>query len=93
MLSLSILLACKPESNPDAERVCAAGPVLNEASASNKHTRLDADGDSVDWIEVTNPTAEPIDLAGYALSDSDKDGPEWTFPSYLLDPGAPTGRA
>ncbi len=44
--------------------------VVNEWMASNQGALLDpADGQSDDWIELFNPTAGPVDLEGWFLSD------------------------
>ena len=47
---------------------------------------LDDDGDSSDWIEVHNPTYEPVSIAGYHLTDDDDDLTRWTFPEVVLAP-------
>ena len=43
---------------------------LNEIVSSNGDNLYDEDGDTPDWIELHNPTAEAIDIAGWYLSDS-----------------------
>ncbi|MBA2320451.1 MAG: lamin tail domain-containing protein, partial [Deltaproteobacteria bacterium] len=60
---------------------------LNEVSPSNVAVLLDIDGDSVDWIELANTGTEAVDLAGWGLTDDPEDGPKWTFPSVLIQPG------
>ncbi len=69
--------------------VLDAGPVITEFMASNRSTLLDGDGNYSDWIEVYNPTDQPIQLAGWYLTDNDPDEnlAEWAFPAYQLDPG------
>ena len=37
--------------------------------ASNGDTIADEDGDFEDWIEIYNPGIEPVNLAGWGLSD------------------------
>ncbi len=44
--------------------------VINELMASNTVTYADQDGSYEDWIELYNPTAGAIDLAGYYLTDN-----------------------
>ena len=60
-------------------------PVLNEFMASNQGTLHDEDGDASDWIEISNPTSEPINLQGYALSDNRRNEP-WVFPEVIIPP-------
>ncbi len=44
--------------------------VINEWMASNQGTLSDpADGEFDDWLELFNPTASPVDLSGWFLSD------------------------
>jgi len=66
----------------------AAHPVISEFMAENDSTLADEDGDYSDWIEVLNPTATSIDLAGYYLTDDQSDPTRWPFPSVILAPGA-----
>ena len=54
------------------------GPVrLNEFLAENDSGLLDEDGAASDWIELYNPTAAPIAIGGYQLTDG---AVTWTFP-------------
>ncbi|TWT78239.1 CotH protein [Posidoniimonas polymericola] len=67
-----------------------AAPVISEFVASNDGSLLDGDGASSDWIEIYNPTSEPINLAGWHLTDRANNLDKWTFPSApqsLLGPG------
>jgi hypothetical protein len=60
---------------------------LNEVMASNAATIEDEDGDAEDWIEIYYAGDEPLQLAGYGLSD-DYDRPfRWTFPDVTVMPG------
>ena len=60
--------------------------VISEFMAKNDSPYVDLDGDASDWIEIHNPTTEPIDMSGWALTD-DADLPKkWTFPSVSLPP-------
>lgn len=54
--------------------------------ASNGSTITDEDGDFSDWLEVHNPDSEPLNLAGYLLTDREGE-PKWTFPEKSLPPG------
>jgi hypothetical protein len=68
----------------------SATPLITEFMASNDSTVADGDGNYSDWIEIHNPTSEPIDLAGWHLTDNPTNLDKWTFPSSpqsILDPG------
>lgn len=61
---------------------------ITEFCADN--TQLyDAQADTPDWIEIYNPTAGPIDLTGYYLTNSSlpTDLAMWAFPPYSLPAG------
>jgi hypothetical protein len=45
---------------------------INEVMASNTSAHLDNYGETADWIELYNPTASVIDLAGYSITDDSK---------------------
>ncbi len=57
--------------------------VINEFLSSNSAVLPDDKGKYSDWIEIYNPTANDINLAGIGLSD-DKTKAKWTFPSLML---------
>ena len=67
----------QPDAAADAavDAAVDAGPPLpdpiriNELSARNEGTWVDELGAVEDWIELYNASAEPVSLAGYALSD------------------------
>lgn len=89
-----LLLACSshdlaPDRPASGQGVGAppASAVLNEVEPSNRATLIDADGDSVDWIELANAGDTPVDLAGWTLSDDPDEPQMWTLPSVALDPG------
>ncbi len=67
--------------------LAAAGPVISEFMASNATTLADADGEFSDWIELHNPDAAPVSLAGYHLTDDAAELNKWTFPAVTLPPG------
>lgn len=63
--------------------------VINEFLASNQETVADQDGEFNDWIELTNTSAETIDLSGWYLSDNADLPAKWAFPNgVFLDPGS-----
>ena len=71
-----------------ASSLVYAGIRINEVMASNGVTIADEDGDFEDWIELSNPGEETVDLSGWGLSD-DFDRPfQWTFPEgAAIEPG------
>lgn len=72
-----------------AASVSACGaPVLSEFVAANDGGLRDEDGAFVDWIEVHNPDATPVSLAGYHLTDDPANLNRWTFPATTLAPGS-----
>lgn len=60
--------------------------VIAEFMANNETTLADEDGDFSDWIEIYNPGSEPVDLAGWHLTDSARDLDRWAFPAVTLAP-------
>ena len=64
-----------------------ATPVISEFMAANETTLADEDGDFSDWIEISNSADQPLDLAGYYLTDNSQVLNRWVFPSVILDPG------
>ena len=62
-------------------------PQFNEYVASNQMGVLDSDREHADWIEIINTGSEPVDLAGYGLSDDPDERRKWVFPARVLQPG------
>ena len=54
--------------------------VINEFLASNLISVQDEYGDYDDWIELFNPTEDPLILSGYYLSDDMGNLNKWVFP-------------
>ena len=67
-----------------ASTATMGNPIISEFMASNSTVLPDEDGDFSDWIEISNPTNNPIDLGGYHLTDDDDDPEKWTFPRISL---------
>ena len=68
----------------------ATTPLITEFMADNGAALLDGNGNSSDWVEIHNPTSQPIDLAGWHLTDDPQNLDKWTFPAApqsVLDPG------
>ena len=61
--------------------------VINELMADNNGIILDDAGEPADWIELFNPTAVPLSLAGHYLSDDTDDLRKWAFPDTTIAPG------
>ena len=55
--------------------------LINEYSCSNMSGITDAYGEREDWIELFNPTATPVDLTGWYLSDKSTNLTKWMIPS------------
>jgi hypothetical protein len=72
----------------EPRHLLAAAPLITEFMASNGSTLLDGDGEASDWIELFNAGDEPVDLAGWHLTDRAADLARWTFPSTVIEPGA-----
>ena len=54
---------------------------INEVMASNGSTIADENGEFDDWIEVFNPNAFPVDLAGWYISDDPANITRYQFPT------------
>lgn len=65
----------------------AADPVISEFMADNVSTAVDEDGEFSDWVEIHNPTAAPVSLNDWYLTDSAADLTKWRFPNVTLAPG------
>lgn len=59
--------------------VLSAAPLITEFMAVNDTELVDGDGQFSDWIEIHNPTANPIDLTGWHLTDNATNLDKWTF--------------
>ncbi|MDB6148773.1 MAG: hypothetical protein JWQ44_221 [Chthoniobacter sp.] len=66
----------------------AGNLVINEFLAGNGVGIADENGDQEDWIEIHNPGASAVNLAGWALTDDDQEPTKWVFPSRTLNAGA-----
>ncbi len=67
--------------------VSAQQPILTEFLANNEGGIRDEDGDRSDWIEIHNPSAVPVDLGGWRLTDDAGDPSKWALPAEVLPPG------
>lgn len=65
----------------------ATSVVINEVLADNG-SLTNSDGSITDWVELYNPSAVPMNLAGFSLSDDPGVSGRWVFPTGLsLAPG------
>lgn len=64
-----------------------AEPVISEFMAANTRTLADDDRDTPDWIEIHNPDASPVNLAGWYLTDNAAKRTKWAFPAVTVPPG------
>lgn len=61
--------------------------MINELMASTDRGLADEDGDFSDWIELYNPTAAPVDLQNWSLTDDPSQPSKWLFPALQLGSG------
>ena len=84
--------------SPTLRALCAAliflftsaargNPVITEFMADNASTIQDNHGIYSDWIEIHNPTAAPINLLDWCLTDDPLDLDQWRFPAVTIAPG------
>ena len=64
-----------------------SGLRINEFQASNTVTLQDEDGMYSDWIELYNPSAAAIHLAGWSLTDDVLVPKKWVFPDVTVGAG------
>ncbi|HLP12084.1 MAG TPA: CotH kinase family protein, partial [Flavobacteriales bacterium] len=62
--------------------------IINEGSNKNYQAIADEDGEYEDWIELYNAGSSPVDIFNFSLSDDPANTTMWTFPHYILAPGA-----
>jgi hypothetical protein len=88
-IALAIFLLGAASTLPPASRPTIAGPpqqslIISEFVASNGTGLVDEDGDFPDWIELYNPTGQPLNLAGWSLTDDPTDPQKWPLPDLTL---------
>jgi hypothetical protein len=71
----------------ERRELLANDPIITEFLASNAGGLEDFEGDTPDWIEIYNPSAATINLAGWSLTDDKLDLDKWVFPSVDLPSG------
>ncbi len=60
---------------------------ISEVMTDNISTIADENGDMCDWIELHNPTSQPINLAGYMITDTSDNIDKFVFPDITIKPG------
>ncbi|MEZ6116376.1 MAG: CotH kinase family protein [Pirellulaceae bacterium] len=70
----------------EARCLLAADVYITELMARNETTLRDGFGEFSDWIELFNAGGEPVDLAGWHLTDNPDEPTKWTFPQQELAP-------
>jgi len=53
---------------------------IDDFGTPDPNLRTDDQGRYSDWIEIHNPTATPVDLTGWYLTDDAEDLTKWAFP-------------
>jgi len=82
LLAAALLLSLCVRS-PAAEASRSA-LVISEFMVDNASTLADRYGNYPDWIEIHNRTAREVDLAGWYLTDDERDLTRWQFPPVVL---------
>lgn len=80
-------LAGAPDIVPPPTTPSVPRAVISEFLADNASGLRDEDGDTSDWIEISNPGIDPIDLAGWRLTDRADSPGRWRFPAGVILPG------
>jgi hypothetical protein len=62
---------------------------INEFLAANESASglRDEDNELHDWIELHNHGAQPVNLAGWSLSNDPNEPRQWVFPAVTINPG------
>ncbi len=95
-LALALVLCCAgivglllpPAVAAQTPPTATPGLRITELQAANTRTVADDRGRYADWIELHNPTTQPISLAGYTLTDDPDEPAKWRLPVTTLAPGA-----
>lgn len=84
VILIGIIYACKGLLAPAAKE---ASIVISEVCIHNDTAAYDDNGNyGADYIELYNPTDEPINLLGWGLSDKKHDLYRFVFPSIVIYP-------
>lgn len=58
--------------------------IISEIMAANGSGLVDEDGDYSDWIEIYNRGSQPVNLAGWSLTNDPSQPTKWPFPDITL---------
>ncbi len=86
LLTLALVLTVTACAAPNAT-LTGTDILITEFMAKDNYVLRDDDGQFVDWIELYNPTNQPVDLTGWHLTDDNTRPHKWTFPATLLNAG------
>lgn len=90
MVVLLILLAVKISSTHGSfafSGQAQRAPLITECMPSNSRTITNENGTYCDWIELYNPTAQSINLAGFCITDDPEIPDKYELPYWNLSPG------
>ncbi len=87
LLVMLLVFCCAAMLAADVSQAGQGSPVISEFLAVNSNGLLDKDHDSSDWIEIYNPTGQPIDLDGWYLTDNMSNLDKWEFPPVSIAGG------
>src|SRR5690606_17928888 len=68
------------------QTVYAQDILLNEIVSNSDGFYPDEDEDASDWVEIYNPSAQPVQLSGFFLTDDSEYLDKWMFPDVILNP-------
>lgn len=77
----ALACSCDMKQPITAPIVSGGSVVVNEFLASNNSFGVDENGENDDWIELYNSSDDPIDLAGYRITDNLGDPQKYVIPS------------
>lgn len=77
-----------PDLSPSGKKIATPGTIkINEVCADNKTTLACPTGDYCDYIELYNPTDEPLSLFGCGFSDTEQDPFRTVLPDVVVPAG------
>lgn len=84
LLLLLAALAIAPQPAPQQSQ---SRLLISELAAANGTLLADEEGDFPDWLELHNPSSQPVNLAGWFLTDDPTQPQKWAFPNRVLPAG------
>ncbi|MFC1758513.1 lamin tail domain-containing protein [Planctomycetota bacterium] len=67
----------------ESRNLLSGGPLISEFVAVNNASLIDGFGETPDWIEIANPSNEPLILDKFYLTDDPENLAKWRFPGRL----------